>query len=180
MERTIAWGDLPAPDQRRVIMLYGSLEEYAAGLEHIGALELDSGQPLARFLGNADDVFLASFYAPGTGVIPVIERLGMDELIRPMQVALAHPVGTTNYGHRLQEWRSTVVAHPTFDITVVHRRVLALADLDSPPVLASVQSARDLLVGCTLTVHSFIRDWYPEAVSAYKYLVDSTGVDNGA
>ena len=154
-----------ADDHDRILHAINALREFHAGYQMLGRLVASGSHRndfRFRFLYNSLHSYLYGFYAasPNVGLIPILSMIGLHEQLAEITAVLDRPVGTTNVRGALQEWRNVVLAHPTYSIDIIHRRVLKPVQFSAPEKAQPYAEGIANLLHTTADLFVRLRDFY--------------------
>ncbi|MCC6649754.1 MAG: hypothetical protein IT348_01240 [Candidatus Eisenbacteria bacterium] len=120
-----AWENLSKGEQQQITWVVEELRTFAAGRSAISLLPVHDGLDRRReFI--ADGLFIKAYALlakPETsGLLPILRRLGCDDLVQPIEQLLRVPVGQVSLIEALCLYRGRMIAHPRFDYDDLQRQ----------------------------------------------------------
>ena len=118
-----------------VAFVVHAVKQFCFGFERLSGIADDyaDGSPAKAFYLSALYNYAAVFYLldrkdkpMGGALYTALERHGFQHLLRPIQVLLSQPMGTTTFGEVLRVVRNKVAVHPTYrdaDLDDLYRHV---------------------------------------------------------
>lgn len=170
------WSDLSNREKEQVTLVVFALDELAAGLHSVQyvAAKLPPRSASDRFLQNGIYEYLNSFYLTGTaqGLQHVLNAIGCEDLIQPIDNLLAEPIGSSTLGKLTRGFRNKFLSHRSFTFGPANE--VAFRPLEGPNEEADSERLRELtrhLVEATVSLAGPLCGRYPEAKECYgEYL----------
>jgi hypothetical protein len=105
------------------------------------------GSAMKAFYLNAIYNHVAAFYLidkkdkpMGGAFYPALLKLGLEDLLKPVEDVLSRPLGSTTVGEVIRVFRNKAVVHPSFRDADLDR-VYAAVDMESPDNQARLRDA---------------------------------------
>jgi len=164
----VPWEELSSSDQERVVLLLGSLAEFAAGFNISTSFTQFTSNPQdapIRFLYHSLHQYLHGYYMDEAevGILPVLRSLGLEDQAKEIEAVLASSMGSLTLKRFMAEYRNKLLAHPVYSPRIIVRKVYAPAKIESDEVVTFFEHALQELYWATIVLHGRLRSAYPEA-----------------
>ncbi len=136
-------------EKETIVLVVHAIKQLTYGFERLDKVadSVADGSAMKAFYMNAIYNHVAAFYLidkkdkpMGGAFYPALLKLGLEDLLKPVEDALARPLGSTTVGEVVRVFRNKAVVHPSFQDADLDR-IYAAVDMERPENQSCLQDA---------------------------------------
>ena len=171
------WEQLKRTDQERVQLMVVSLKEFSFGFDMADRLstEVEQGSAPMRFYMNSLYQYCCNYYLVGGAnkLRNVLKDIGSGDLLEPVEMLLAIPLGKTTFGEILRTFRDKFLTHQTFTFRPIQTNIYRKYDMLNSDNATLFQVMANDLFFLTKQLYYALNARFPEALYSTKGLLEA-------